>query len=276
MRLFPQGPWFGLTRKRLRVAAWTFVALSTLFAVLYGAARITLALKYRRAALFLEQLKSIQPGQSEASIMPFILQYQGVHAEEVLGFKDDSYILRVDPWHQLHALRGPNWVDMAYRKALRRLGNWRRAIRLRSWVATDWVRFANGRVEKVSGNIFLEGENEWLLVAWHYGSEIPANVRARYPNEGMPSEVPQYVARWTHLHFGDGTGEGLMTYVTPLSTPEELNAARDINLQCLMNGRGCHSLCDLMPNATRYRHEHNTGGWGWNSGDWGMQPHDCE
>jgi hypothetical protein len=72
MRYSPQGAWFGLTRTRLRVAVWTFVALSTLCAASYGAARITLAVEYRRAKVFLEELKSIQPGQSEASVMPLI------------------------------------------------------------------------------------------------------------------------------------------------------------------------------------------------------------
>jgi hypothetical protein len=276
MRLFPQGAWFGLTRKRLRVAGWTFVALSALCAVLYGAARITQALEYRRAAIFLEELRSIQLGQSEASVMPFIRQYQGVRAEEALGFKDDSYILRIDPWHLMHLFPGPTWVDRAYRRAFSDLGNWRRAVKLRSWTVSGWVRFKNGRVETVSGDVVLEGENEWLMADWHYGFQISSYRRVRSPNNSLPGEEPRYDAHWTHLHFGDGTGEGIMSSVTPLSTAEELNAARNINLQCLMSGRGCHSLCDLMPDATRYSREHNGGGWGWNSGDWGMQPHDCQ
>jgi len=117
--------------------------------------------------------------------------------------------------------------------------------------------------------------NEWLLADWRYGSKIPAHHRMEPPNTIFPSEEPRYEAHWTHLHFGDGTGEGIMSSVTPFSTAEELNAARNINLPCMMSGRGCHSLCDLLPDATRYRREHNVGGWGWNSGDWGIQPHDC-
>jgi hypothetical protein len=276
MRLFPQGAWFGFTRKRLRVAGWIFVALSTLVAVLYGAARITQGLKYRRAAIFLEELKSIKLGQSEASVMPFIRQYQGVRAEEALGFKDDSYILRIDPWHLMHPIPGPNWVERTYWRGFSDLGNWRRAVKLRSWTVSGWVRFTNGKVETVAADVVLEGENEWLMADWLYGPEIPAYLLRKSPNESLPGEEPRYEAHWTHLHFGDGTGEGIISSVTPLSTAEQLNAAQNINLQCLMSGWGCHSLCDLMPNATRYRHEHNGGGWGWNSGDWGTQPHDCQ
>jgi hypothetical protein len=276
MKLFPLGALFGLTRERLRVAGWTFVVLSALCAVLYAAARIAQALEYRRAAVFLEELKTIQPGQSEASVMPFILRYQGVRAEEVHGLKDDSYILRLDPWHLMHLLPGPNWVDRAYRIAFSGLGNWRRAVKLRGWTVSGWVRFLNGKVQTVSGDVVLEGENEWLLADWLYGSEIPAYRLTRSPNNSLPGEEPRYEAHWTHLHFGDGTGEGIVSSVTPLSTAEELKAARNINLQCLMSGKGCHSLCDLLPDATRYRRDHNGGSWGWNSGDWGMQPHDCE
>lgn len=275
MRLFPQGAWFGLTRKRLRVAGWTLVAVSTLCAVLYGAARITQALEYRRAAIFLEELKSIQLGQSEASVMPFIQQYEGVRAEESLGFKGDSYILRIDPWHLMHALPGPDWAEHAYGWAFSEFGNWRRTLKLRSWTVNGQVAFADGKVKMVSGGLVLEGENEWLMADWHYEPEIPAYLLAKSPNKSLPGEEPRYEAHWTHLHFGDETGEGIISSVTPLSTAGQLNAAHNINLQCLMSGRGCHSLCDLMPDATRYRREHG-GGWGWNSGSWGTQPHDCQ
>jgi len=275
MRPFPKGAWFRLTRNRLRVAGWTFVTLSTLCAALYGAARIGQWLEYRRAATFLAELKSIRLGQSEASVMPFIRHYQGVRAEEVLGVQDDSYTLRIDPWHFMHRFPGPNWVDRTYRMASSGPGSWRRAAKLCSWSVTGWVRFANGKVETVSADVILEGENEWLLADWQYGPEIPPYVVVKSTDNSSPGESSRYRAQWTHLHFGDETGEGIEIFVTPLSTAEQFNAAQTINLQCVMNGRGCHSLCDLMPNATQYRREHNGGGWGWNSGAWGKQPHDC-
>ena len=230
MRLFPQGAWFGLTRNRVRVAGWTFVTLSTLCAVVYGAARITQALKYQRAAVFLEELKCIQPGQSEASVIPFILHHKGVRAEEALGVKDDSYIMRIDLWHLMQPFPGPNWVDDAYRTLFSGQGNWRRDVKLRSWTVSGLVRFKNGKIETISGDVIIEGENEWLLADWHYGPEIPAYLRLRSPNNNSTGEEPRYDAHWTHLHFGNGTGEGIRSFVTPLSTPEQLNAGQNINL----------------------------------------------
>ena len=206
--------------------------------------------------------------------MPFIERYQGVRAEQIFGFKDDSYLMRVDPWHLMHEFSGPNWVDRAYRSTFSRIGSWRRAVKLASWTVSGWVSFTNGRVEAVSGNVVMEGANEWLMANWHYGPEIPVYRRATPPNNSLRSDEARYEAHWTHLHFGNETGEGIMSFVTPLSTAEELHAARNINLKCLASGG--HSLCDLLPDATRYRHEHNGGGWGWNPGAWGMQPRDCD
>jgi len=264
MRPSPKDTWVGLTRKRLRVLGWTLVALSALSVVLYGAARVTQALEYRRAAVFLEELKGVQPGQPEASVMPFILRYGGTRPDQVFGAKNDAYIIRIDPWHLVHPFPGPNWVERAYEETFLRLGNWCRRLKLRGWTASGSVRFTNEKVESVSGDLVIEGENEWLMADWHYAAEIPA------------VNAPRYDARWMHLHFDDGTGEGILTSVTTLSTFEELNAARNINLGCLWSGQGCRSLCELMPDAARYRREHNVGRWGWNSGDWGSQPRDCE
>jgi hypothetical protein len=276
MRIFPQGAWFGLTRHRLQVVGQTFAVLIALGGASYGAARVAQAITYRRAPVFLEELEHIQPGQTKASVMPFILRYQGTHPEGETVFDDDWYVMRIDPWHLMHLVPGPRWGDHAYRWAFSWLGDCRRSLKLRSWTVSGSVIFSNGKVQTVSGDIVLEGENEWLMAEWYYGSQIPAYLRSRSSKNSLPGQEPQYEAHWTHLHFGDGTGEGVISHVTPRGTLEELSAARKINLQCLMNGQGCHSLCDLVPDATRYRREHYGGGWGWNSGSWGMQPHDCE
>jgi hypothetical protein len=276
MRLFAHGAWFGLTRKRLRLVGCAFASLLALCIVLYATARITQALKYRRAALFLQELEKIQPEQSEASVMPFILRYGRSRPDQVFGVKNDAYTVEIDPWHLVHPLPGPNWVERAYGETFLRLGNWRRRVNLRSWTVSGSVRFADGKVRTVSDVLIIEGENEWLMSEWYHVTELPSDVWERHPKSNLPDTAPQYDASWTHLHFGDGTGEGIISFVTPLSTSGELNAAHIIDFQCLYSGRGCHSLCELMPDAARYRHEHNLGGWGWNSGPWGIQPRDCE
>jgi hypothetical protein len=258
------------------MAGWIFIALSTLCAAIYAGALTSQVFEYRRAAKFLEELKGIHPGQSEASVMPLIQHYQGVRDEDGHGVQGDSYTLRIDPWHLMHRFLGPNWLDRAYRETSSDLGSWRRAVKLSSWSVTGWVEFANGRVKTVSADVILEGENEWLQADWRYGPKIPPYVLVRSVDDLLRGEESQYKSDWMHLHFGDETGEGIRNFITPLSTAQQLTAAQNINLQCLMSGRGCRSLCDLMPDATQYRREHSMRGWGWNSGAWGKQSHDCQ
>jgi hypothetical protein len=276
MRLFPHGAWFGLTRKGLRLGGCGFATLLVLCIVLFVGARIAQSLEYRRAALFLKELERIQPGQSQASVMPFILRYGGSRPDQVFGVKNDAYIIEIDPWHLMHSFPGPNWVELAHEETFSRLGKWRRRVYLRGWTVNASIRFADKRVSTVSGTLIIEGENEWLMSEWYHVTELPAYLRERHPKRNLPGAAPQYDASWAHLHFGDGTGEGIISFVTPLGTSEELNAAYSIDFQCLYSGRGCHSLCELIPDATRYRHEHGLGGWGWSSGSWGIQPHDCQ
>ena len=89
----------------------------------------------------------------------------------------------------------------------------------------------------------MEGENEWLMANWHYGPEIPVDRRATPPNNSLRSDEARCEAHWTHLHFGNETGEGIMSFVTPLSTAEELHAARNINLKCLASEATRSATC---------------------------------
>jgi hypothetical protein len=151
-------------------------------------------------------------------------------------------------------------------------GNTRRTLGLRVWGVNGLLRISGGTVSSVSVAVMVEGENEWLMAKWLYSSEIPAD-EIKLWNRG---ERTSYLAHWTHLHFGLETGEGLISNITASATPEELQAARSINLDCLTSFRGCHSLCELLPRAAQYFRENQSKVWGWNSGSWGPQDHTCE
>jgi hypothetical protein len=127
-----------------------------------------------------------------------------------------------------------------------------------------------GHIRTIALNCEVEGENEWLLAVWNYLPEFSQRDLAHYGlQDELPTEMSGYRIHWTHLHEGNDTGEGIVNAVIPGATPDQLNAARNIDMKCLTSMRGCHSLCDLMPAANRYRHEHNYIGWRWNSGSWG-------
>lgn len=274
--MFPQSSFLRVTRRSLRVALKVCLAALVSCPVLVAGIFVVFKIKYSHAATLFEELKGIQLEESESSLTPLIKRYNASRSEHELRPEDHTFVFIVDPWRLLRPLPGTEWVDHSYRWVFSETGNWRRKLKLRSWVATGWVRLIDGKAGVVSGNLVIEGENEWLMADWRYGATIPTQRRRYRGGVKLPGELSQFDAVWTHLHFGNGTGEGVYTSVTPLSSPEQLNAARSIDLSCLLAGKGCRSLCALLPEADRYRRAHNLRGWGWNSGSWGEQPRDCQ
>jgi hypothetical protein len=198
----------------LKVSLVALVSCAVLFVAIF----VVFKIKYSHAATLLEELKGIQLGESETSLTPLIKRYSGSRSEHELGPEDQTFVFVVDPWCLLRPLPGPEWVDHSYRWVFFETGSWRRKLKLRGWVATGWVRLTDGKAGVVSGNLVIEGENEWLMADWRYGSTIPAQRRIRQPDGvRLPSELSQFDVIWTHLHFGDGTGEGVYTSVTPLA-----------------------------------------------------------
>ena len=273
MRLCPGRAWFGLTKKLLRIIGITTASIFAACLLLYGGAWLLLVVEAHRAAALLNQLNSIQLGQSEASVLDLFQRYEDVNYEREIGV-DRGRVLRVDPWGA-HRPLGPSWIDTPILEMLPISGNWRRRLGLRLWVVQGGMRIADHKVKSVWADLDVEGENEWLKADWSYESEIPAAILQHLGDNTRP-EMARYLIRWTHLHVGYETGEGIQNLITPAGTPEEQHAARSINLQCLTSMRGCHSLCELMPDANRYRREHHYPGWGWNSGSWGRQDSACE
>ena len=257
----------------LKLIAAALASCALLFVVFVVVCQI----EYKRAATLLGELRRIQLEQPEPSLAPLIERFNGKLAERERGPEDRTFVMRVDPWRLLRPVPGPEWLDRTYRWTFSETGNWRRTLKLRSWVATGWIRTTNGTVGVVSGSLVIEGENEWLMAEWRYGAAIPEERRHRSPDEAnLPRALSELDASWSHLHFGNGTGEAVFTSVTPKSSAEQLNAARHIDFTCLTRGKGCPSLCTLLPDIDRYRRANSLlGAWGWNSGSWGQQPPDC-
>jgi len=238
----------------------------------YVGGRILLGLESKRAASLLEDLGRVHLGQPEVSVQPLLKR------TEYFNFgrnESGRHFLQIDPWHFYRPFPGPHWVDTRIREAILRSGTLRRRLGLRAWVVNGSLRVKNDQVQSVSATVTVEGENEWLMADWNYASEIPPHLLNSQSPETHP-EVTRYLVRWSHLHMGSETGEVIRNSITPQGTAEEQHAAREVNLQCLNSMRGCHSLCDLMPAATRYRRAHNQFGWGWNSGSWSPQDHACD
>jgi hypothetical protein len=252
------------------------IVLATLF-LGYGYGRILLTAQAYRAANMLLALHNVQPGQPATSLTPLLNQYEDRRYESEMGVDQDTHVIRVDPWHFYSSFGRVGWVAAPIRDVLAKSGNWRRNLGLRLWVVDGSITVKEGYIQTITLLCQVEGENEWLLALWSYLPEFSQDDLARRGSQNdLPPEMSRYRVHWTHVHMGNDTGEGIVNSVIPLADSEELNAARTIDMRCLTSMRGCRSLCDLMPDANRYRHEHNYVGWGWNSGSWGVQPRDCE
>jgi len=276
MCIWPSGALFGLTKRRLRAFVFVITGILGTSLILYGAARLFLLVEARRAASFLTQLNSVRLGDERNAVLPLLRKYEDVWFERQIGADRGNYVLRVDPWHFYRPLAGPHWVDISFRGAIDKLSSLRRQLGLRAWVVNGGVRLNSESVESVWADVVVEGANEWLMADWRYGSAVPPHETELYKEGGKyRPEMDQYFVSWTHLHMGMESGEGIRNWVTPLGDSDQQRAARTINLQCLTSATGCHSLCDLMPDAAQYRHQHDYP-WGWNSGSWALQDHACE
>lgn len=277
MRIWPSGAWFGLTKRRLQVFGFLITGILGIFILSYLAVFLLLSIEVRRAATLLGQLNNVKLGDPQTAINPLLRRYEDLWYERQIGTERTNYILRVDPWHFYRPFVGPRWIDAPVRRAIYECGGLRRALGLRAWVVNGDLILMDERVVSVWAEVIVEGQNEWLMTNWTYAGAVPSEEAKLYKEHGLyRPEMERYLIGWTHLHMGLETGEALRNWISSSANGDEQQAARNINLRCLRSFTGCHSLCEFMPDANRYRRQHDYPGWGWNSGSWGQQDHACE
>jgi len=257
VKLWPDGVWFGLTKPRLRVAAWTLGALFGVVLVFCGGAVLFIHEECQRAESLLNQLSKVSLGDDEAAVRSLLKEYEDVWHERQSPARGDSTLL-VDPWHFYHPLIRPQRIDFPLREAIYELGRLSTKLGLRPWVVDGGLRSKDGRVEGVWAEVLVEGKSEMLMANWSYVHDVPIDRLnlERDANTFRP-EMGQFYVYWTHLHFGDQLGEGMRSSITPMATLEEQRAARSINLRCLTSISGCASLCDLMPELASFSERHD-------------------
>lgn len=239
--------------------------------------RLYLLHEARRADEMLAALSGVKLGDTEENVSQILGNFGGYRwtpRDEPQG--DLRYVVEVNPWY---------WPNMAghqrqFEKLARRIvglmntcPRFRRSVGLRFWTADGEIHLNRGRVAGVHVSVIVEGQDEWLGGMWNLDNEIPLFEREHFSGikQSWP-EISRYVVSWTHLHVGDGTGEGVKTWITPQASQSEMYAARHMNLSCLTSWRGCKALCNLMPEASRYHKEHPLAGWG---GAWGEPELTC-
>lgn len=277
MDLLPQGAWFGLTRKRLYLMLLCLGFAVALLLVAYLGARTFLYFKARQAADLLERVYAVRIGDPESSLTTLFNRYEDRERESLLKLKPGT-VVAVDPWHFYRSFSKHDWIDSSLRDFLFEfVPNTRRRLGLRAWIVGAGFDFKDGKVSAISVDLIVEGENEWLDGSSYLVRKLSEEALERRGIDiASHPDIAHYYAHWSHLHMGGETGEVLVNNLDEDANWEQLQAGREFNLRCLTSFRGCHSLCDLMPKATTYRHAHHYPGLGWNSGSWGPQDQSCE
>lgn len=277
MDLLPRGAWFGLTRRRARLIAKISAWSLSLTLAIYGFGSAYLRYQVWRAEKLLALLQFIQISQDEASAARALSPFEDKAVARMMGYPPDVHSLRIDPLLIDTGFEWLTWLNRPLIAIHEDRENLRRSIGLRLWSVYGQYVVRDRKVDSVMAQVVVEGKNEWLLGEWNYSAKFGRlDAADSDSDEKLREPMNRYRSRWFHLHMGAGTGEGIHNAVLTAAKPDELSAARDINLVCLTKLQACRSLCELMPAAIKFRREHGYGPLGWNSGSWGPQDHSCE
>jgi len=99
------------------------------------------------------------------------------------------------------------------------------------------------QVQRISVGLTVAGRYESMGSQWEIAEHIPE----RHLDASLSNEDRRTFMNWFHI-TSFRPGEGFHLYVTPTSTPTELQA-RHANPHCLFSFRGCDGLCELMPDV---------------------------
>jgi hypothetical protein len=236
LRLFPRVTW----RKVVWIAAVIFLGLPL---TVYAALLAGNALSAWRISRVLNRLEKIRVGDPAATLFKTI---EGC-AMKQSGSEYDCQIYHFPLQFQ--------WLDAAFAKLPDEV-TWDERLRhlgLREHYLSISATIDHERVQRISVGLMVAGRYESMGSQWEIAEHIPE----RHLDASSPEEDPRTFMNWFHI-TSSRPGEGFHLYVTPRSTPPELQA-RHANLHCLFSFRGCDGLCELMPDAMPVLKQRNRG-----------------
>ncbi len=263
MQLWPQGRWFGLTRRRIRKLVVAGLVLTSLVVFMFGSALAYVRYRAHRAQQLVEQLQRLEVGQPPpAELMQLMRRYEPptrFWTDEPCTEKNCEYAAYistfgisnfegtpVDPESLIGSFLGV--FDGLDDERMNYLG-------IRYWVVGVFVRMERGQTKAFSMFVQVEGpRHKWLLADVNMPASTPdSTVRTDAP-PGHDVSTCGLHSHWTHLHVGDETGEGVRGQLTAHATPNERVEAFGVRWQCLTGLGGCFELSELAPGlASRIR-----------------------
>jgi hypothetical protein len=219
----------------------------------------------RKALSLLSESATIKVGSTENSIMPFVSRYGGSKWHPSTSFADDtyddkvnrqisgstnvySYEMKISPFHAFTA-KGEQ-TGRLHTALIYLMGHSPNYLRdplgLRNWLVVVHVRIQDGRVAAVSGTSLVEGSNGWLGDDWTHSSEL----------DEANGVSPAYSVETTILEIPPDSGQGLIEWLTPRATSDQVQASYNLNDRCFNGIHPCTSLCELKPNLFKYLKMH--------------------
>ena len=236
LRLFPKVMW----RKAVVILTVVFVGLplTTYAALLAGN-----ALSAWRISRVLNRLEKIRVGDPAPTLFSTI---------EGCAITQSGSEYDCQMYHFPLQFR---WLSAAFAKLPDEV-KWDERLRhlgLREQYLSVSATIDHQRVQRISVGLIVAGRYESMGSQWEIAEHIPE----RHLDDSLSDEDRRTFMNWFHI-TSYRPGEGFHFYVTPASTPAELQA-RHANPHCLFSFRGCDGLCELMPDAIPVLKQRNRG-----------------
>lgn len=246
MRIWPEGAWFGLTRRVVRAMLWSLAYFTTTLLLTYGALRSYVLYEAHRSAQLLEALSSVQIGDSEQSVLTLARRFpasKNTDLDHLAGTY--GYTLGIAPWWPVRDLT--HFFDRATAAfVLHFPPGIRKRAGLRDFYTVGRIHVRDARVLGVEVTVAVDGRDELLEAQWDLRNQIPD-----YYLDESRFQTSQSHFRLSHLHYGYQVGKGVTGLITPQTSAADKVAAHNINLKCLTSFTGCASLAELAPDAAR-------------------------
>ena len=242
----------------VKIAARSLAVAAAVALVLFGSVFAYFHYQVHIARQMIGDLRTLRLGQSTtADVLPIVHRYAGTGSTSGPSGApcppdNCSYFMHVVPLSGEGHGRIMLWIrekagDLMNLEGTRYLG-------IRPWFASGSVTLENGKVKDYGASVIVGGPCEKLLHAsWEVAEDFPELGHG----EKWPNMVSDNLMIQWHSVISYESGEGLTAYLRPPATPEERQAAFNLNMDCLTRmGNGCFLLSDILPDGVRWQHAH--------------------
>ena len=263
-------------RKKLVVVTRLLSVAVAVFLFCYVSGQMFLSYEIRRASRLLEVAQSVKVGDTEDAIGP-LLEHSDFRWNVQLGAHEEyNYVFQINPWGFPTTSSGW-WREKTLLIVTRFQPRVRRSLGFRQWMVDSEIAIKGHRVVAVQTSTVVEGRDMWLGAMWRL-SEKHREFEPSSAAFDRSSEPNQYFVEPGNLNMASGTGTAWSFWTTPSSPEDQRQVANELNFGCLRSFSGCETVCDLLPQAARFFHEHAElapRGGGWDEGRQSCAQHDA-